>query len=89
MSQQAFLFDAPAQPKPAFRQPAPPVLQPQAAQVATETADLTTARPWRAPTRGEETCHGCRAAAPFQDGKTAWCRRCLPAGFMPSTRAAR
>ena len=86
MSQQGLLFDTPAQPKPQVRQPTPPVLPPVAAPVTTETADLSNVRPWRAPTAGEEACHGCGRAACYADGPTFWCRGCVPAGFLPGGR---
>lgn len=77
MTQQAFLFDAPLSP-------------PRAEDVApaTHSAEPLDNRVWRAPTRGEEACEGCRAVAPFRDGLASWCRRCLPPGFMPGAGRA-
>ena len=50
----------------------------------------------RPPTAGEHPCFHCRAAAAFAEGPPLrpandvrhYCRRCLPADFLPAERAS-
>lgn len=44
---------------------------------------------WRAPTRGEHVCVGCKGAANLGLGQAWYCRACAPADFFPHNRRGR
>lgn len=56
--------------------------------MATDLFEAAPAAPadWRQPTRGEHVCAGCVGAACFGLHGTWYCRRCVPVGFLPSSR---
>ncbi|MBS0363695.1 MAG: hypothetical protein JSR98_20155 [Proteobacteria bacterium] len=69
---------------------APNALAPRRESRVEPTVQQARSRPMRgrAPTIGEHVCGPCGAAACYGLGEAWFCPVCVPAGFLPGTRAA-